>query len=305
MGENEESSVDPHLKHIKKQKLMFESEIESCIEIFVSRIDSGEDTETLEETMSETKELQEKIDNSVQELLDISPSEDADALCSQLSKLIFKIRMTIAALHKQIKETQSAEISNVSSGYLRVTFDSSSNNPKILNTNRTSTFFSASAGSVASGQLVSSDSAAPISSFQSNSISPRLIWNPVLVSHRLIHLEVLITAPALSSEPFLAFSNNSSVNQDTSYHISNNNSSWIFLPNQQFSDPSASATLGSASYQNPISMSTCFQKSVPKLQATKFDGSSLDWMNWFDIFQATVDRSPMSLSEKMIHLQLL
>ena len=87
MGENEESSVDPHLKHIKNQKLMFESEIESCIEFVVSGIDSGEDTETLEETLSEIKELQEKLDNSVQELLDISPSEDADTLCFQLSKL--------------------------------------------------------------------------------------------------------------------------------------------------------------------------------------------------------------------------
>ena len=52
-------------------------------------------------------------------------------------------------------------------------------------------------------------------------------------------------------------------------------------------------------------MSTCFQKSVPKLQATKFDGNPLDWMKWFSIFQATIDRSPMSLSEKMIHLQSL
>ena len=58
MGENEESSVDPHLKHIKNQKLMFESEIESCIEFVVSGIDSGEDTETLGETLSEIKELQ-------------------------------------------------------------------------------------------------------------------------------------------------------------------------------------------------------------------------------------------------------
>ena len=40
MGENEESSVDPHLKHIKNQMLMFESEIESCIELVVSGIDS-------------------------------------------------------------------------------------------------------------------------------------------------------------------------------------------------------------------------------------------------------------------------
>ena len=39
LDENRESSVDPHLKH----------KIESCFEFVVSGIDSGEDTETLEE----------------------------------------------------------------------------------------------------------------------------------------------------------------------------------------------------------------------------------------------------------------
>ena len=47
-------------------------------------MDSGEDTEIVEETLMETKELQGKLDSSVQQLLDISPSEDADTLCSQL-----------------------------------------------------------------------------------------------------------------------------------------------------------------------------------------------------------------------------
>ena len=120
---------------------MFESEIESCIEFFVSGIDSGEATETLEKTLSEIKELQEKIDNFVQELLDISPSEDADTFCFQLNKLKFKIRKTTVSLRKHKKETQSAELSNVLSGNVRVTFDSSNSNPTILNANRTSTFF--------------------------------------------------------------------------------------------------------------------------------------------------------------------
>ena len=92
MGENEESSVDPLLEHIKNQKLMFDSKNESCIKFVVSRIDSEEDTETLEETLCKIKELQGKLDNSVQEFLDISQSEDADTLRSQLSKLKSKIR---------------------------------------------------------------------------------------------------------------------------------------------------------------------------------------------------------------------
>ena len=187
MDENKESSVNPHLKHIKNQTLMSESEIEFCIEFVVSVIDSGEDTETVEETLSKIKELQEKLDNSVHELLDISPSEDADTFCSQLSKLKFKIRKTTAALRKYKKETQSAELSNVSSGNLRVTFDSSSSNPTNLNTNRTSTFFSAS--------TVSRTLQRPLAQFNPIPFRHRLIWNPILVSQRLLHLEILFRVP--------------------------------------------------------------------------------------------------------------
>ena len=151
LGENKESSADPQLKHIKNQKLMFESEIESYIELVVSGIDSGEDTETLEGTLSEIKEPQEKLDNSVQELLDILPAEDANTLYSQLSKLKLKIPKTTATLRRRKKENQRAGLSNNSSDNLRVTFDSSRINPTILITNRTSTFFSASAASELSG----------------------------------------------------------------------------------------------------------------------------------------------------------
>ena len=188
---------------------MFEMEIDSCVDFVVSGIDSGEDTGTLEETLSEIKELQEKLDNSVQELLVISPSEDAaDTLCFHFSKLKFRIRKTTAVLRKNKKETQSSERSNISSGNLRVTFDSSSSNPTVLNTNRTSRFFSASAGSEVLGQIVSSDSAAPASSDQANSISPpaneesNIVTSTATSSGNPVH-------STFSSEPFLADSNNS------------------------------------------------------------------------------------------------
>ena len=54
-----------------------------------------------------------------------------------------------------------------------------------------------------------------------------------------------------------------------------------------------------------VSMSTCFQKSVPKLHADHFDDDPVSWMKWYSIFQATNDRAPMTPSEKMIHLHLL
>ena len=52
-------------------------------------------------------------------------------------------------------------------------------------------------------------------------------------------------------------------------------------------------------------MSTCFQKSVPKLHADHFDGDPIRWMKWYSIFQATIDKVPMTSSEKITHLQSL
>ena len=54
-----------------------------------------------------------------------------------------------------------------------------------------------------------------------------------------------------------------------------------------------------------VSMSTCFQKSVPKLYVDHFDGDPKSRMKWYSIFQATIDRALMISSENLIHLQSL
>ena len=52
-----------------------------------------------------------------------------------------------------------------------------------------------------------------------------------------------------------------------------------------------------------VSMSTCLQESVPKLNADHFNGDPLSWMKWFSTFQATIDGAPKTSPKKMIHLQ--
>ena len=52
-------------------------------------------------------------------------------------------------------------------------------------------------------------------------------------------------------------------------------------------------------------MSVCFQKSVPKLHPETFNGDPMKWIKWYSVFKATIDQSPMSSAEKMIHLQSL
>ena len=123
---HEQVSEDPHLKRLTNLKLMYESEIESCIEFITSGIDCGEDSETVEETLLEIKELQEKYELTIQELLDKAPSSDAETLCSHLSKLKFKIRKITSAYRKYKKELVSATQSNQTNNIPRVTFDNSS-----------------------------------------------------------------------------------------------------------------------------------------------------------------------------------
>ena len=53
------------------------------------------------------------------------------------------------------------------------------------------------------------------------------------------------------------------------------------------------------------SISVCFQKSVPILHAETFKGDQMKWIKWCGNFKATVDQSPMSSAEKLIHLQSL
>ena len=105
---------------------MYESEIEFCIEFITSGIDCGEDSETVEETLLEIKELQEKYELTIQELLDKAPSSDAETLCSHLRQLKFKIRNTTSAYRKYKKELVSATQSNQTNNIPRFTFDNSS-----------------------------------------------------------------------------------------------------------------------------------------------------------------------------------
>ena len=100
---DEQVSEDPQLKRLTNLKLIYESEIESCIEFITSGIDCGEDSEIIEETLQEIKELQEKYYFTVRELLDKAPSSDGESLCSHLSKLKFKIRKTNSAYQKYKK----------------------------------------------------------------------------------------------------------------------------------------------------------------------------------------------------------
>ena len=52
-------------------------------------------------------------------------------------------------------------------------------------------------------------------------------------------------------------------------------------------------------------MSSTFQKSIPKVKPTTFNGDPLLWLDWIGLFNATIHSSDMTTAEKMTHLQTL
>ena len=286
---------------------MYDSKIESCIEFITSGTDCGEDSETVEETLLEIKELQKKYEFIIQELLDKALSSDAETLCSHLSKLIFKIRKTTSAYRKYKKELVSAPQSNQTNNISKETFDKSSYQTH-TDASLTTNIFSAPAEYSSYSESFPNNAAPSSLMGDSNTILP-----PVHLSQHLTTTSADVSGTstisnALSGVTFGGF-NSTSTKIDgafASIHVSHQAAQTSPLnPPIRTSQPSFTLPTVGIVPQTPTSMSSFFQKSVPKLQATKFDGDPLSWLKWFSVFQATIDRSPKSSAEKMIHLQSL
>ena len=101
---------------------------------------------------------------------------------------------------------------------------------------------------------------------------------------------------SFSTFPFGFPTDSNSLEQNNSFPLTQSNFSKI---------PNTSVAQTPFASSHNVSMSTCFQKSVPKLHADHFDGDPLSWMKLYSISQATIDRAPMTSCEKMIHLQSL
>ena len=245
--------------------------------MITSGTDCGEDSETVEETLIETKELQKKYYIKIQELSDKAPSSDAEALCSHLSKLKFKIRKTTSANQKYKKLLVSAPQSNQTIYIPRVTFDNSryqTHNDQSL----TAYIFSAPAEYGSYSEFFPKNASPSNLMKDSNQLLP-----PANSSQQLT-----ITSNVSSGSTFnnalpgvaLGGFNTTSVTIDgpfPSFNVSHQvaQTSSLNLPIRTSQSSFTLPTVGLVP-QALISMSTCFQKSVFKLQASKFDGDPLN-----------------------------
>ena len=119
---------------------------------------------------------------------------------------------------------------------------------------------------------------------------------PFTSSFKLHAAPCSVSQQSFSSYPcgFPSIDSNS-LGQNSSFPIKK--SSFSKIPNTSVTQ------MPFASIQN-VSMSTCFQKSVPKSHADHFDGG---WSNELDemVLSSTFDNAPMTPSEMIFHLQSL
>ena len=267
-------------KMLESSKMMITDDIHFHLEYLNSSIDDSEDVDILQETVEEIKEKQRKLETVVSQLIIlIEPSEQSN-YTREHSRLKIEVKKCIDNFEKYVKGKSQ------------------------INTGED---FSLSVG-VTKRPNCPPDS----SNFQfTNPVQPRLD-----ISNQEQYA-ISSSAPAVNNN--VSFSAPSSVlfdsNAAPSSLLNAHSFNWptpqsIFpetnrkAPNQNF-DHRELLNAESSHQCSNSSMSVCFQKSVPKLHAETFNGDPMKWIKWYSIFKATIDQSPMSSAEKMIHLQSL
>ena len=292
-------------ERLEASKLMIENDIKLHTDSLIAAIESSEDIETLEETVNEIREMQQKLEPVVIDLISGLEPDEQDIMSRKHSRLKIEIKQTLTLFRKHVKETKRP-LQQTSSGGLSL--NSNENNEKHENTlshlqqRRTHFIFD---DTLSTDHTTQSNTSAPaaISRFVSYGYTaPGGTTLPVNNTSFTSNCKMSAAPCSASQQSFSTFPRGFTSTDSNS--LGQNNSFPLTQPS--FSNiPNTSVTQMPFAPIHSASMSTCFQKSVPKLHANHFDGDPISWMKWYSIFQATIDRAPMTSSEKMIHLQSL
>ncbi|XP_075250799.1 uncharacterized protein LOC142343002 [Convolutriloba macropyga] len=266
-------------KMLESSKMMITDDIHYHLDYLNSSIDESEDVDILQEIVEEIKEKQRKLETVVSQLIIlIDPSEQSN--CSrEHSRLKIEVKKCIDNFKKYVKgksQINTGEDFSLSVGAIkRPNCPPDSSNFQFSNP-------------VQPGLDISNQEQYAVSS------SAPVVNNNVSFS---APSSLLFDANAAPSSMLNAHSFNwptQSIFPETNRNASSNNFDHRGLLNAESSNQCSTS-----------SMSVCFQKSVPKLHAETFNGDPMKWIKWYSIFKATIDQSPMSSAEKMIHLQSL
>ena len=289
-------------KRLETSKLMIEKDIKLHIDYMLSEIEASDNLESLNEMKEDIRAMQQRLEPIIFDLLNFLELDEHDQMSRDFSRLKIDIKRTFTLLRK-VKEVNTRNQQEKTASEpdpkksivhddkimphqhqqprLNFVFDDSV-------TEQTHLFNCASA-TAGSSFAVSSSSTAPdgsiynghtTSSFLRSSTAPCSTPQPAFLSVPVGYPSTNVTS--------LCQNHLNPSNPPTFSSFSQT----IVSQMPQFSGQS-------------VSTSTCFQKSVPKLNADHFNGDALSWMKWLGTFQVTIDRAPMTSPEKMIHLQSL
>ena len=245
-----------------------------------SSIHESEDVDILQEAVEDVKKKQRKLETVVSKLMIlIDPSEQSN--CSrEHSRLKIEFKKCIDNFKKYIKGKSKTNIGEDFS--LSVVVTKRPNCPPDSSTFQFSNPVQTGLD-ISNQEQYAVSSSAPAVNNNVNFSAPR---------------SLLFDSNAARSSFFNTHSFNrptpQSIFPETNRNASNKNFEHRRLLNAEISNHCSTS-----------STSVCFQKSVPKLHAETFNGDPMKWIKWYSIFKATIDQSPMSSADKIIHLKLL
>ena len=255
---------------------MIENDITLPIDYMLSEIEASDDLESLNETTEDIRAMQQRLEPIFLELLNSVELEEQNRMSRDFSRLRIEINRTVTLLRKQVKEvnTRNQQEKTTSEPDPKKSIIHDDNirpqqqqqpHPNFVFDDsvieQTQLFNSASAPAGNSCAIKASFTAPDGSTYNGQTMSSFLRSS---------------TAPCSTSQP-------SSTSAPVGYPSTN-----VTYLSQNYLNTANRPTFSSFSqpivsqmpqfFGQSVSMSTCFHKSVPKLNADHFNGDPLSWM---------------------------
>ena len=248
-------------KRLETSKLVIENDIKLHTDYLIAAIESSEDIETLEETVIEIREMQQKLEPVVIDLISGLEPDEQDIMSREHTRLKIDIKRTLTLFRKHVKEnieTHDNTLPHLKQRPTRFVFDDTLSIDRTTQNNTSAP--AENCRFVSYGYTAPGGTTLPVNntSFTSN--------------FKISAAPCCAPQQSFSTFPFRFPTDSNSLGQNNFFPLTQSNFSNI---------PNTSVKQTPFASSHNVSMSTCFQKSVPKLH-----------------------RAPMT-SEKMIHLQSL
>ena len=262
-------------KLLETSKLMIENDIKLHTDYLIAAIESSEDIETLEETVNEIKEMQQKLEPVVTDIISGLKPGEQDIMSRVQSRLNIDIKQTLTLFRQHVKEKRTPLQHTSSCGLFlnsNEIIETNDNTLSHLQQRRTHFVFD---DTLSTDPTTQSNTSAPAANSRFVSYgytAPGGSTLPVNSTSFTSNFKISAAPCSASQQSFSIFPFGFPSTDSNSFGQNNS----FALTQPSFSNiPNTSVTqMPFASIHN-VSMSACFQKSVPKLHADHFDGGPI------------------------------